>query len=384
MYKIYCPWRLKSMTAKGLCMPVPVGSVKNCSVTAPPGFNRFLKGTVGRKRHFWLSSTPEISYYLPMILSLSLRRLFVIVFVFQSIACFSQTDQAHWDYISRYSQAAISEMYYSKIPASITMAQALHESRYGTSELAVKANNHFGIKCQSEWFGGRYTYQDDDDNTCFRQYNTVEESYRDHSNFLMTRPRYAALFELDPTDYAAWADGLKKAGYATNPKYAGILIKIIEDYKLFLLDSMQPVVEPMNSISDISVPNLVNNGVAAEPKVFHRNRIDFMVVPPGENIESLTEKLNLLNWQIRKYNEISRKNDVKPGQIIYLQPKRKKAEPGYNLHTVERGETMYEISQMYGIQLKWLYKRNRMNRGTQAKAGQELWLRGMKPAKKKN
>ncbi|TSA33343.1 MAG: LysM peptidoglycan-binding domain-containing protein [Porphyromonadaceae bacterium] len=307
---------------------------------------------------------------------------FILVLAIQSVAAFSQTDSAHWDYISKYSQAAIAEMHYSKIPASIIMAQALHESGYGTSELAVKANNHFGIKCQTEWTGKRYTYKDDDSNTCFRLYDSVAESYRDHSDFLMSRQRYAFLFELDPADYNAWAHGLKKAGYATNPNYANILIKLIEEYKLYLLDTMQPVVEPMNSITDNPIPNSVLEAVAPEPKVFHRNRIDFFVTRPGDNIKKLTDELNLLNWEIRKYNELPKNQDVRPGQVIYLQPKRTKAQAGYTFHTAEKGESMYSISQLYGIKLKWLYKRNHMKQGTQPKAGQEIWLRGMKSGKK--
>jgi LysM repeat protein len=305
--------------------------------------------------------------------------IFLLLFVSQSVTLFSQTDSSHWDYIGKWSKAAIEEMHYSKIPASITMAQALHESRYGTSELAVKANNHFGIKCQTGWYGKTYTYQDDDRNTCFRLYDSAAQSYRDHSDFLMTRPRYAPLFQLDPADYAGWAHGLKKAGYATNPRYAFILIKLIEDYRLFLLDTMQPSLEPILSLTGDPLPNRRGEPISPELKVFHRNRIDFLVVRPGDNIKKLTSQYNLLNWQIRKYNEIPRNEDVRPGQVIYLQPKRKQAEAGYTFHTVEKGETMYGISQMYGIKLKWLYKRNHMKPGTQPKPGQEVWLRGFTP-----
>jgi len=307
----------------------------------------------------------------------------IILLVIQSVVVFSQTDSAHWDYISKYSQAAITEMYYSKIPASITMAQALHESRYGTSELAVKANNHFGIKCQSEWTGKRYTYKDDDSNTCFRLYDSVAESFRDHSNFLMYRPRYAFLFQLDPADYTAWAHGLKKAGYATNPNYASILIKFIEDYNLFHLDAMPAVMEPLNSIADNAIPNNVREAAHPEPKVYRRNRIKFLVTGEGDNIKNLTYNLGMHNWEIRKYNEIPKNQDVRPGQVIYLQPKRMKAERGYSSHEAEKGESMYSIAQLYGIKLKWLYKRNHMQQGTQPKAGQQIWLRGMKPGKKR-
>jgi hypothetical protein len=296
----------------------------------------------------------------------------------------SQPDSAHLDYIAKWSKTAVEEMYYSKIPASIIMAQALHESRYGTSELAVKANNHFGIKCQSEWYGKRYTYQDDDDNTCFRQYDSPEESFRDHSDFLMKRPRYAFLFDLDPHDYTAWAYGLKKAGYATNPQYAQILIKLIEDYKLYLLDTVQLPAEPMNSIARAHVANPVQKATPPEPAVFHRNRINFVIAAPGDDIASLTKKHHLLRWEIRKYNELPRGKKLVPGQLVYIQPKRRQAEQAYSFHTVEKGETMYSISQVYGIKLKWLYRRNRMKPGTEPRLGQELWLRGMKPETKRS
>ena len=304
--------------------------------------------------------------------------IFILLLDIQSVAVFSQTDSDHWNYISKWSQVAIAEMHYSKIPASIIMAQALHESKYGTSELAVRANNHFGIKCQTEWYGKTYIYKDDDNNTCFRLYDSVWESYRDHSNFLMTRPRYAFLFGLDPSDYISWAHGLKKAGYATNPKYAFILIKLIEDYNLLVLDTMQLAMEPIISMTGNPIPNNVRKPVASEAKVFQRNRINFYITRPGDNIKKLTAELNLLRWQIRKYNEIPRKKDVIPGQVIYLQPKRRQAEAGYTFHTAEKGESMYSIAQLYGIKLRWLYKRNHMKPGTQPKAGQEIWLRGMK------
>ena len=295
---------------------------------------------------------------------------------------FAQTDDQHWNYIKKYSKTAVSEMYFSKVPASITMAQALHESRFGTSELAVNANNHFGIKCQSDWTGKRYTYQDDDNNNCFRWYDSVSESYRDHSKFLMTRPRYAFLFTLNPTDYVGWAQGLKQAGYATNPQYARILIRLIEDYKLFLLDTMQRAAEPMVAVTGNLIPNRIPAASAPSQKVFLRNRVKCTVVKEGDNIATITSKLGYASWEIRKYNEIGKADDVIPGQLIYLQPKRSKAESAYHSHTVKKGESMYDISQLYGIKLKCLYWRNRMVPGTQPRVGQEIWLRGRRPVRR--
>jgi LysM repeat protein len=201
----------------------------------------------------------------------------------------------------------------------------------------------------------------------------------------MTRPRYAFLFSLNPGDYTAWANGLKQAGYATNPNYAPILIKLIEDYRLYQLDSVLPEVIAMNTVADRDhqLPNKIPEAVGPATKVFHRNRIDFVVAKPGDNISKLTKELDLLRWEIRKYNEIPKKRDIQPGQVVYLQPKRRQAEPGYSLHTVAKGETMYSISQLYGVKLSWLYKRNHMKKGTQPKVGQEIWLRGMKPGKKR-
>jgi LysM repeat protein len=292
------------------------------------------------------------------------------------------TDSLYWSYIRKYSSLAVNEMYYSKIPASITMAQALLESRFGTSELAVNANNHFGIKCQTGWSGEIYHYQDDDDNTCFRKYGSIEESFRDHSHFLMYRPRYQELFKLDPTDYTSWAHGLKQAGYATNPNYGPMLLRIIEDYKLYLLDSMQPEVEAVTTEQAHQIPNHVKSAMPPVPKVFHRNRIDFTIVSDSDNIASLTKKFQKLNWEIRKYNEIPKDQDVRSGQVVYLQPKRTQAEAGYTTHIVEPGESMYSISQTYGIKLRWLYKRNAMKMGTEPNVGDEIWLRGQKSTRR--
>lgn len=302
----------------------------------------------------------------------------ILLLYFSDYQLIGQTGELYRAYIEKYSALAINEMHYSKIPASITMAQALLESQFGTSELAVNANNHFGIKCQTGWSGETYTYQDDDDNTCFRKYNSVEESFRDHSHFLMYRPRYAGLFELDPYDYEAWAHGLKKAGYATNPNYAPMLLRIIQEYNLHVLDSMPPRMEAVTASDSGLIPVKKRVVSTTQPRPLHRNRIEYTVAQPGDSVSTLTEKYDKLRWEIRKYNEIPRGGEVEPGQVVYLQPKRKQAEPGYTTHEVQEGETMHSISQMYGIRLKWLYKRNGMIPGTEPRVGEEVWLRGKK------
>lgn len=137
------------------------------------------------------------------------------------------------EYIQTYKELAVEDMQQYKIPASIKLAQAILESGSGSSTLAIKAKNHFGIKCNNGWRGNFYRYDDDAPNECFRKYETVQQSYHDHSEFLFNGPRYSGLFEFDITDYKAWAKGLKKAGYATNPRYDHLLIDIIERYVLF-------------------------------------------------------------------------------------------------------------------------------------------------------
>jgi hypothetical protein len=295
---------------------------------------------------------------------------------------FSQKVPGRADYIEKYSGLAVSEMRRSGIPASITMAQAILESSLGKSDLATKANNHFGIKCHVGWEGREFFYDDDHKNECFRVYESVEDSFRDHSIFLLTRDRYKDLFSLDPKDYKGWARGLKAAGYATNPHYAELLIKIIEEEELYLLDNWIPPAEPRNSTSGELVKEweLPGHRPTSYPmQMYKRNRIDFVIAGPGETVESITEKMDLLRWEIRRYNELEKNEEVDEGSIVYIQPKRKQAARGFDTHIVEEGETIYSISQHYGIKTKWLLKRNNLEEGAVLQEGQRIWLRGTKP-----
>ena len=287
----------------------------------------------------------------------------------------SQNVEDRREYIRTYARYAVEEMYYSKIPASITMAQAIVESNYGVSELARVANNHFGIKCQQGWTGGRMYYDDDKKNDCFRVYDNVIESFRDHSDFLMTRPWYKPLFELEITDYKGWAHGLKKAGYETNPNYAHMLIRVIDDNRLDEMDSWLPEIKSILANTDVLVTSTPPRPESPKPKVYSRNRIDFVVAREGDTSEHLTEVLDKLRWEIRKYNELAKNQNLKPGQIVYLQPKRMQAESGFNAHRAQLGETMYSISQQFGIKLRALYRLNGMTMGTQPDPGQLIWLR---------
>lgn len=170
--------------------------------------------------------------------------LFSLLFLYGA-TCFSQTEEQK-DFIEKYKDIAISEMYRVGVPASITIAQAILESAWGTSRLAKNANNYFGIKCKKEWPGGKVYENDDEKHECFRRYTNAEESFTDHSDFLKSRPFYTSLFDLEITDYKGWAYGLKKAGYATSPAYAAKLIGLIEKYQLTILDSAVEIKWPQN------------------------------------------------------------------------------------------------------------------------------------------
>ena len=299
------------------------------------------------------------------------------------------------DYINTYSNLAISEMKRTGIPASITLAQGLIESGMGKSRLAIEANNHFGIKCHDDWTGPTIRHNDDRRNECFRKYRSPAESFRDHSDFLVGQVRYKSLFDLDPTDYEGWAKGLKKAGYATNPDYANMLIRKIREYDLHRYDLQNIRSGSRNDSQTIRDDKPVNNdtgqltrGNESLPQsvempvsvdVLENNRIQYIVVNGGDTRESIEKVHKLLHWELPKYNELPDDFMPDPGQLLYLQPKRKKAEPGKETHIATEGQTMYQISQIYGIWLKDLYILNRMEEGSEPENGQKIYLRKVRP-----
>ena len=300
------------------------------------------------------------------------------------------------DYIDKYKALAISEMKRTGVPASITLAQGLIESGMGKGTLAVEANNHFGIKCHDNWDGPTIRHDDDRRNECFRKYRTPEESFRDHSDFLRQTPRYSFLFNLPVTDYKGWARGLRKAGYATNPDYAGMLIERIEQYELYRYDtaggealkedsdrikSREPAADDSRKYT--STPVRIEGTIsyhALPARVMENNRIQYIIVGQNDTREKIEKELNLLKWELPKYNELAGDFSLTPGQILYLQPKRDKAEPGKEIHVVKAGETMYGISQIYGIKLKKLLMLNRMDEGSEPSPGQKIYLRSTKPS----
>lgn len=276
------------------------------------------------------------------------------------------------EYIEMYKDAAIEEMHKSGVPASITLAQGILESGDGNSPLARYANNHFGIKCHAGWTGKTFIQDDDAKDECFRSYKSASESFHDHSEFLK-KNRYAFLFELKPTDYKGWAKGLKKAGYATNPKYPQLLIDLIEKNELHRYDLEKPGRNKNKKINQQALAN--NRSIRKGSHVVkkHRNNIRYVQVKPDDTFEKIAEEFEMGEWQLYKYNDLNRGEELFETGILYLQPKRRKAKEEY--HTVKTGETMWDISQEHGIKLKKLYRRNRMDEKEKPKVGQQLYLR---------
>jgi LysM repeat protein len=286
----------------------------------------------------------------------------------------------HKNYIDTYKDIAIKEMLRSGVPASITLAQGMLESDNGNSRLAKKANNHFGIKCHSDW-KGQTIYEDDDrQGECFRKYKSVNESFQDHSDFLMSGSRYSFLFELEMTDYKGWAKGLKKAGYATSNTYADKLIRIIEENNLHQFDLK--VAAEADHQKTHKVKKEKSSGIATDTSVLLKNRVKYIIVKPEDNFRSIQEQFDLLPFEIYKYNDMTRDQELKPGQVLYLQPKRNKAEVGNSWHIVKEGETMLMISQMYAVKPEKLYSKNLMSPGQELKIGDKISLRKQLKGKK--
>lgn len=307
----------------------------------------------------------------------------LIIALFISSFVIGQKKYTREEYISMYKDIAVREMINFKIPASITLAQGILESNNGNSTLAVKANNHFGIKCHKKWKGKRIYHDDDRPNECFRKYKRAEDSYIDHSKFLTKYSRYAFLFDYDITDYKSWAKGLKKAGYATHSKYDKILIKIIEENKLYKLDNKElkekkKFVEHNKLLAD-DVDNYSINPFNNDIKTY--NRINYIVVRENDTFESIAERYDMRTWQLYKYNNLHKGAVLTEGERIYLQPKRRKAEKGNDYHIIEEGESMQSISQKYGVKLKRLYRMNNLDYKTEPEVGYRLNLRKKKKKK---
>lgn len=259
------------------------------------------------------------------------------------------------DYIEKYKDLSISHMKKYKIPASITLAQALLESGAGRSSLTTRSNNHFGIKCHNGWKGESVIAADDTPNDCFRKYKKAEDSFDDHSRFLTEKQRYNDLFSLDITDYRGWARGLQKAGYATDKAYANKLIKLIEDYELYKYDKKGGKRDVEREEIQIITP--ISSGIRHIPYKTHG--LVYVIAQRDDSYASIANEFGFKVKDLCEYNEVPNDFPIQEGDLIYFQKKKKKADKPYYEHVVEVGESMYSISQLYGIKVNNLYKMNK-------------------------
>ncbi|HUC81775.1 MAG TPA: glucosaminidase domain-containing protein [Flavisolibacter sp.] len=322
------------------------------------------------------------------------KRRFAILAIalFLASQSFAQSKTTIQAYIDKFKDIAIEEMHRTGVPAAIKLAQGIHETGAGTSNLVVRSNNHFGIKCKTEWQGEKVYHDDDARGECFRKYEDPANSYRDHSDFLRTRSHYASLFELDPTDYEAWAYGLKKAGYATNPKYPQILIKLIRDYNLndytlIALGRKQP--EDVNSPQWVKNSETANNalGSVAEIKaapakvypegVFKINDTKVVFATKGTSYLKLAEDHDMSLARLLEFNDKKDGDVLEKDGLLFLQRKRKTGEA--ETHVVMPGETLYDIAQAEGIRMESLLQFNYLTSNVQPEAGEKLYLKAPAP-----
>lgn len=301
-------------------------------------------------------------------------------------------------YIEQFSAIAISEMHRTGIPASIKLAQGILESNAGASSLAIKANNHFGIKCGNAWRGKKMYRKDDDRNrkgqlvkSCFREFDSAEASYIAHSEFLKDpnkHYRYGSLFKLSRKNYKGWAHGLKKAGYATNPRYPQLLIKIIEQYQLYQFDEEIPQYQADEEIivdqrpADKFVPPPPSRGVRI---VEYENKAKYTVSIVGDTPIALAKAMGVSPGQIIKYNEeIQRRGEqLIPGERIFLENKKGKFKGVQRYHITKPGERLIDISNHYGVKVKSLRKRNGLDKNDEPASGQKIYLQGKNPRRVK-
>ncbi len=372
--------------------------------------------------------------------------LLLLATAFLSLLAVSSDVSPQERYIEKYSAIAVSEMYRSGVPASITLAQGMLESRYGLSDLAAKGNNHFGIKCHN--WTGKKQYNGNNRSECFRAYDSAAESFRDHSDFLRYQNRYKGLFEYKTTDYKSWAYGLKKAGYATDPAYPSKLIKIIEDYNLSRFDKMsvkdaektadKAVSKKEASVPDVKIsskaPNasktaklskqskssrkekkagkakknamVINDYIddtqtvipesplsLEEPKkytaapnesfgfslsrqMYSLNGVPFIYAAEGETLASIASSNNLFVKELLRFNDMKAGQRIEAGEIVYLQAKKKQTVKGLDKYIADHdGESLWEISQRYGVRLQELCKRNSLGSDYILREGDTILLR---------
>lgn len=310
----------------------------------------------------------------------SVKRFSLLILSFLVLT--SAVPQSYEQYIRKYAPTAVSEMKRTGVPASITLAQGLVESAAGQSTLASKSNNHFGIKCHSDW-KGKKTYQDDDKaKECFRVYSNATASFKDHSDFLRYQDRYKSLFDLDPTDYKGWARGLKKAGYATDPKYADKLIKVIEDYELYRYDTDQAAEVPESPLAIEHPVEVAKASVREEIRfslsrdVYEVNGVSCVYAVSGDTFESLANANGLFVSEILHFNDLRESRPLAPGETVYLQPKKNKAARGLTKYIAgDGGESLWDISQRFGVRLSSLCRMNGLHKDSVPLEGDTIFLR---------
>jgi LysM repeat protein len=321
-------------------------------------------------------------------------------------------------YIDQYKYIAMSEMERSGVPASIKLAQAILESNAGRSYLAIHGNNHFGMKCGSSWKGKTVFRKDDDRNkkgklikSCFRAYENPEESFIAHSDFLKDpnkEYRYGFLFNIERTNYKAWARGLKKSGYATNPKYAHLVISIIESYQLQFYDlgnqlivanqptkkqnedetmeapvPPEPEIIPVKKAKKSKKNQSFFSGVSNSYRVYEKNKVAYIIADQGDNIEIIALELGISSTSLLEFNDHAFNIDqtLEKNTFVFLENKSNSLKGGKKYHYVREGENLTDIAQLYAISLEKLQKRNRIKKGYQPLTGQKVYLRGRLPKK---
>ena len=369
--------------------------------------------------------------------------IFISIVVLCQVAAWAQgTPQER--YIQKWAPTAVREMYRSGVPASITLAQGILESRYGLSPLASEGNNHFGIKCHKDWKGKSMRYDDDAKGECFRVYDSADESFQDHSDFLRYRDRYKFLFDLKTTDYKGWAYGLKKAGYATDPNYPAKLIKYIEDYKLYEYDTMTSeeserlakAVEKKTEVAsvdskvdsgkkpaavkkdkakkdrkarrtrrkrskEVSEPDVIPASPLSleEPKridksglevfsfsltreAYSRNGVPFITSVEGETYSSIAQSYHLYLNELLRFNDLTHSEELLPGTVVYLQAKKNQSEKGLDKYIVgEDEESLRDICQRFAVKMSSVMKMNGFPAGYEPREGDTIILRGKKMKK---
>ena len=296
-------------------------------------------------------------------------RIFCLLFFIATLAeaATQRKIPSYEKYIRTYSALAIEQQKKYKIPASITLAQGLLESGAGQSDLARRSNNHFGIKCHSDWRGGRVYHDDDLRGECFRKYKRVEDSYEDHSKFLK-RSRYDRLFQLKITDYKGWARGLQKCGYATDRAYANKLIKVIEDYELYRYDTGKVHKLTRQEKKKLKYPTV-------KYTIYRTYGLLYVYAKENDSFDQIAQNLDFPVKDLKKFNEVPEDFPLQKGDIVYIEKKKKKADkPNYD-HVVQVGESMHSIAQKYGIQIKSLYKMNKKDKDYVPEEGDVLKLR---------